>query len=135
MTTPVGEAIAPGREAAGAGLSFIDHDRQRYAAKVRLPQEGEILVGDYLEGGGTGRLGEFRIALHDLGHRGGLLQPQLCLFDDGVAAFTAFLALKEADMAAILAPVAGHEALSRRLLVLGLRDASDTPLDVGTEAA
>jgi hypothetical protein len=135
MTTPVRDAIAPGRGAAGAGLSFIDHDRQRYAAKVRLPQEGEILVGDYLEGGGTGRFGEFRIALHDLGHRGGLLQPQLCLFDDGAAAFTAFLALEEADLAAILAPVAGHEALSRRLLALGLRDASDTPLDVGTKAA
>jgi hypothetical protein len=137
MTTPVGDVIAPGRGAAGAGLSFIDHDRQRYAAKVRLPQEGEILVGQYLEGGGTGMLGEFRIALQDLGHRGGggLLQPQLCLFDDGAAAFTAFLALEEADLAAILAPVAGHEALSRRLLALGLRDASDTPLDVGTEAA
>jgi hypothetical protein len=135
MTTPAGDAIDPGRGAAGAGLSFIDHDRQRYSAKVRLPQAGEILVGDYLEGGGTGTLGEFRIALHDLGHRGGLLQPQLCLFDDGAAALAALLGLEDAALAALLAPVAGHEALSRRLTALGLRDASDTPLDTGTGVA
>jgi hypothetical protein len=135
MTTPEGGAIDPGRRAAGAGLSFIDHARQRYADKVRLSNEGEILVGEYLAGGeGVGALGEFRIAIHDLGHRGGLLQPQLCVFDDGAAAFAAFLALEEADLAAILAPVADHGALSRRLLALGLRDASDTPLDVGTKA-
>jgi hypothetical protein len=135
MTTPVRDAIAPGRGAAAAGLSFIDHDRQRYAAKVRLPQAGEILVGDYLEGGGTGRLGEFRIALHDLGHRGGLLQPQLCVFDDGAAALAALLGSGGADLGTLLAPVGGHEALSRRLLALGLRDASDTPLGTGTGVA
>jgi len=135
MTTPEGGAIDPGSGVAGAGLSFIDHDRQRYAAKVRLPQEGEILVGDYAEGGGTGRLGEFRIALHDLGHRGGLLQPQLCVFDDGAAALAALLGPAGADLGTLLAPVGGHEALSRRLLALGLRDASDTPLAPGTKAA
>jgi hypothetical protein len=128
MTTPVRDAIAPGRGAAGAGLSFVDHDRQRYAAKVRLPHEGEILVGDYLEGGGTGVLGEFRIVLHDLGHKAGLLQPQLCVFDDGAAALAAFLGVEGAGLAALLAPIEGHEALSRRLTALGLPDASDTPL-------
>lgn len=134
MTTQTGGATGQEDQGGGDRLSFINHDRQRYATKVRLTNEGEILVGDYLEGGGTGRLGEFRIALHDLGHRDRLLHPQLCAFGDGAAALGTLLGLEGADLAALLSPVAGHEALSRRLLALGLRDASDTPLEHGAEA-
>jgi hypothetical protein len=132
-TQPDGRA-KPGHGGSVDGLSFLDHDRQRYAAKVRLPNEGELLVGEYLEGGGTGPLGELRIALHDLGDRGGLLSPQLCVFGDGAAALDALLGLEGADLAALLAPVAGHEAMSRRLLALGVRDRSDAPLGRGPEA-
>ncbi len=117
----------------GDGLSFIDHDRQRYAAKVRLGNQGEILIGDHRKGGGVGPLGEFRIVLHDLGDRGGRLHPQLCVFGDGAAALGVLLGREGADLAALLAPAAGHEALSRRLLALGLPDASDTPLADATE--
>lgn len=134
MTTQTGGRTGREGEWGEERLSFIDHDRQRYAAKVRLPNEGEILVGDYLEGGGTERLGEFRIVLHDLGHRGGLLHPQLCVFGDGAVALAALLGLDGTDLAALLAPVAGHEDLCRCLLALGLSDLSDTPLDAGTEA-
>lgn len=113
----------------GSGvLAFIDHDRQRYAATVRLPNAGEILVGEYLQGGGIGLLGEFRIVLHDLGERGGLVSPQLCVFGDGVAALAALLSTEGADLLDLLAPTSGHEELSRRLLALGLRDHSDAPL-------
>jgi hypothetical protein len=130
MSRQVGAAVDRGGEAAGVGrLAFIDHERQRYAEKVRLPNEAELLVGEYLDGGGTGPLGEFRIVLHDLGDSGGLLHPQLCLFGDGAAALDALLGLDEADLGTLLLPVAGHEALSRRLLALGVRDASDRVLE------
>jgi hypothetical protein len=126
MSRQVGAAVDRGGEATGVGrLAFIDHARQRYAEKVRLPNEGEILIGEYLEGGGTGPLGEFRIVLHDLGDRRGRLHPQLCIFGDGTAALDALLGLDDADLGALLLPVAGHEDLSRRLLALGVRDASD----------
>jgi hypothetical protein len=118
-----------GEETEVGQLAFKDHARQRYAEKVRLPNEGEILIGEYLEGGGTGPLGEFRIVLHDLGDRGGRLHPQLCLFGDGTAALDALLGLDNADLGALLLPVAGHEDLSRRLLALGVRDASDKILE------
>lgn len=123
-----------GRGGPDEGLSFVDHDRQRYATKVRLPNEGELLVGEYLEGGSTGPLGEFRIALHDLGHRGGLLDPQLCAFADGAAALDALLRLDGAHLAYLLAPVTDHEEMSRRLVARGLRDRSDAALAGGREA-
>jgi hypothetical protein len=113
----------------GGGLSFIDHDRQRYAEKVRLPGAGEILIGEYIEGGGTGPLGEFRIVLRDLGDRGGRLHPQLCLFGDGTRALEALLGLEGADLSALLAPVSGPVGLSRRLEALGLHDRSDRSLE------
>jgi hypothetical protein len=113
------------RTTGGEVLAFVDHDRQRYAAKVRLPNEGEILVGQYIEGGGTGPLGEFRIVLHDLDSRSGLLDPQLCVFGDGAAALTALLASDGVDLRGLLAPVRDHLDLSRRLAALGMRDASD----------
>ncbi len=124
----------PGRGEVHARLSFVDHDRQRYAAKVPLPNEGEILVGEHLEGGEVGPLGEFRIALHDLGQRRGLLYPQLCVFGDGAAALDALLDLEGADLKALLAPLSGHEEMSRRLVALGLRDRSDSPLGGEPEA-
>ncbi|MFT3866761.1 MAG: hypothetical protein QM729_21070 [Solirubrobacterales bacterium] len=117
-----GRLVGPG------GLGFIDHQRRRYAARVRLPNQGEILVGEYLHAGVTGPLGEFRIVLHDLGDRGGRLSPQLCVFGDGVTALAALLATEGADLLGLLAPTPGHEQLSRRLLRLGLRDDSDAPL-------
>jgi hypothetical protein len=107
------------------------HDRQRYAEKVRLPDEGEILVGQYIEGGGAGPLGEFRIVLRDLGDRRGRLDPQLCVFGDGAGALALLLEATGGGLARLLAPVADHLELSRRLLVLGLRDVSDSPLPEG----
>ncbi|MBS1892632.1 MAG: hypothetical protein JST59_15145 [Actinobacteria bacterium] len=133
MRTREDARVEPGRGDPGARLSFVDHDRQRYAAKVPLPNGGEVLVGEYLEGGGTGPLGEFKVALHDLGRRDGLLDPQLCVFGDGAAALVALLGLEGADLAGLLAPVLGHEAMSRRLLGLGLRDRSDASLAAGRE--
>jgi hypothetical protein len=134
MSRQFGRADDGGGEETGIGrLAFIDHARQRYAVKVRLPNEGEILVGDHLaEGEGVGALGEFRIVLHDLGDRRGRLHPQLCLFGDGVGALDTLVEAAQGSLSTVLAPVAGHEELSRRLATLGLRDASDAPL---TEAA
>lgn len=134
MRTQEAVRAEPGRGGRDGRLSFVDHDRQRYAKKVCLPSQGEILVGEYLEGGGTGPLGKFRIALHDLGDRGGRLHRQLCAFGDGTPALGVLLRLEGADLGALLAPVAGHEALSRRLLEIGLSDRSDAPLGVGPEA-
>jgi hypothetical protein len=119
-------------EAGGAGgLAFVDHQRQHYAEVARSPAAGEILIGDYLEKGATGPLGEFRIVLHDLGDRRGRVHPQLCVFGDGTAALALLLAVLGPDLSGLLAPVADHEEMSRRLVGLGLRDRSDTPLTEG----
>lgn len=119
-------------EASGAaGLAFVDHQRQRHAELVRSPDAGEILIGDYLEESGTGPLGEFRIVLHDLGDRRGRLHPRLCVFGDGTAALALLLAVLGPDLSGLLAPVADHEAMSRLLVGLGLRDLSDIPLTDG----
>ncbi len=130
MSTQV-EAGGAGAQGAVGGdvLAFVDHHRRRYAEKVRLPNEGEILVGQYVEGGGTGPLGEFRIVLHDLGDRRGRLDLQLCVFGDGAGALAHLVAV--GDLAGLLTPVADHLELSRRLLALGLRDVSDSPLPEG----
>jgi hypothetical protein len=119
----------------GCGLAFIDHDRQRYADRVRLPHAGEFLVGDYLDDGGVGVLGELRIVLHELGDRRGRLDARLCVFGDGTGALSVLLDAAAGDLSGILAPVAGRAELSRRLTALGVRDASDTPLrPAGTQA-
>jgi hypothetical protein len=118
----------------GAGLSFVDHLDRYYAEVVRSPYTGEILIGDYLEEGRIGPLGEFRIVLHDLGDRRGRLHPQLRVFGDGAAALALLLAVLGPDLSGLLAPVAGHQEMSRRLIGLGIRDRSDTPLgDAGRD--
>ena len=62
-----GQEKATRRHGEGGGerrpLAFIDHHRQDYAERVPMPHEGEFLIGDYLEGGGSvGDLGEFKVA-------------------------------------------------------------------------
>jgi hypothetical protein len=109
-------------------LAFVDHHRQDYAERVPVPHEGEFLIGDYLQGGGVGDLGEFKIVLHWLGASHGMLDPQLCVFGDGAEALEALLGLC-GDLSGLLAPVADHEEFSRRLLDLGLRDASHKALE------
>jgi len=127
-----GQEKAPRRHEEDGGerrpLAFIDHHRQDYAELVSVPHEGEFLIGDYLEGGGVGDLGEFKIALHWLGSRHGMLDPQLCVFGDGSQALEVLLGLF-GDLSGLLAPVADHEEFTRRLLELGLRDASDKGLE------
>jgi hypothetical protein len=124
-----------GEPGQGCGLAFIDHDRQRYADRVRLPHAGEFLVGGYLDDGGVGALGELRIVLRELGDRRGRMDAQLCVFGDGTGALSALLDAAAGDLSALLAPVARRAELSRRLTALGLRDVSDTPLRPGrTEA-
>ena len=122
------QAGRPEEVGGAAGLAFVDHQRQHYAEVARSPTAGEILIGDYLKEGATGPLGEFRVAFHDLGDRRGRLHPQLCVFGDGAAALALLLAVLGPDLSGLLAPVAGHEEMSRRLVGLGLRDRSDTPL-------
>lgn len=109
-------------------LAFIDHHRQDYAERVPVPHDGEFLVGDYGDGGGVGPRGEFKIVLHYLGDKRGTLVPQLCVFGDGAAAFGVLLGLAGGDLARLLRPVAGRDEFSRRLLDLGVRDSSHTPL-------
>lgn len=114
-------------------LAFIDHARQDYADAVPIDFAAEFLVGDYGGiGEGVGELGEFKIAIHDLRDVGGGnrddLTPQLCVFGDGAAAVFELTELCGGNLADLLADVRDADAFSRRLLALGLRDASDKPL-------
>jgi hypothetical protein len=129
-----GQKTATRRHGEGSeeqALAFIDHHRQDYAEQVPVPHEGEFLIGDYGDygdSGGVGELGEFKVVLHYLGDRRGMLVPQLCVFGDGAAAFAVLLGLVDGDLARLLRPVAGRDEFSQRLLDLGIRDASHTPL-------
>lgn len=116
------------REGAGV-LAFSDQRRQNHPQKVPPSGAGEFFVGGYTTEGTVGRLGEFRIVLHELGDRSGRLDPQLCVFGDGAGALAALLADVGPDLAALLAPVADHVEFSRRLLALGIVDRSDRPLE------
>lgn len=129
MVTQRGKGIEEqgGDEGRRRPLAFIDHQRQDYAERVPVSGEGEFLIGDYLEGGGVGTIGAFKISLHWLGARYGMLDARLSVFGDGAGALKEMLGLV-GDLAGVLGPVADHEEFSRRLLELGLRDASDTPL-------
>lgn len=112
-------------------LAFIDHHRQDYAEQVSVPCEGEFLIGDYRdEDGGVlvGELGEFKVQLHHLGDRRGTLDAQLCVFGDGVGALAVLFDLAGGDLGGLLSPVGDRDEFSRRLLDLGLRDASHAPL-------
>lgn len=110
-------------------LAFIDHDRQRYAERVPVPCEAEFLIGDYLDSGGVGELGELKIQLHYLGDRRGRLVAQLCVFGDGAGALAALFALADGDLGGLLSLVNDHREFSHRLLDLGLRDASHSPME------
>lgn len=127
-----GQEGATERHGGGGGeeqpLAFIDHHRQDYAEQVPVPHDGEFLIGDYGDGGGVGALGEFKVVLHYLGDRRGMLVPQLCVFGDGAAAFAVLLDLAGGDLARLLRPVEGRDEFSRRLLDLGVRDGSHMPL-------
>jgi hypothetical protein len=125
------QAGRPEQAGGAGGLAFVDHQRRHHAEVFRSPDAGEILIGDYFEEGGTGPLGEFRIVLHDLGDRRGRLHPQLCVFGDGTAALALLLAVLGPDLSGLLYPVVDHEEMSRRLVGLGLRDRSETPLTDG----
>jgi hypothetical protein len=126
-----GQKMATRRHGEGSeeqALAFIDHHRQDYAEQVPVPHEGEFLIGDYCDSGGVGELGEFKVVLHYLGDRRGMLVPHLCVFGDGAAAFAVLLGLAGGDLARLLRPVAGRDQFSQRLLDLGIRDASHKPL-------
>lgn len=76
----------------GAGvLAFSDQHRQNYSQEAPPAEAGEFFVGEYMAEGGVGRLGEFRIVLHELGDRSGRIDPQLRIFGDGVGALAALL--------------------------------------------
>jgi hypothetical protein len=65
-------------------LHFYDHHRQRYAAKVPIPEAGEFMIGDYTGEGTVGRDGELRITLVELdGDRRWSLYPYLEVFGEG----------------------------------------------------
>lgn len=120
-----GEQARGGGPGDGRTLAFIDHHRQHYADRVTVPCDGEFLIGDYLSGGGVGGLGEFKVQLHHLDDRRGMLDPQLCVFGDGARACAVLVDLADGHLGRVLRPVASREEFSSRLLAFGLRDASD----------
>lgn len=126
-----GEQARGGGPGDGRALAFIDHHRQHYADCVTVPCEGEFLIGDYLDGGGVGELGELKIQLHHLDNRRGTLEPQLCVFGEGARACAVLVDLAGGGLGRILNPVFSREEFSSRLLAFGLRDASDAPLGEG----
>lgn len=123
----VGADQADEREGAGV-LAFSDQHRQNYSQKAPPAYAGEFLVGEYTTEGTVGRLGEFRIVLHELGDPCGRLDPQLRIFGDGAGALAVLLSEEGTDLAALLAPVLDHVEFSRRFLALGVADRSDRPL-------
>jgi hypothetical protein len=123
------EADQAGQGEEAGVLAFSDQHRQRYTEKVHPEGAGEFFVGEYTSEGTVGRLGEFRIVLHELGDGSGRLDPQLRTFDDGARALAVLLPDVAPDLAALLAPVTDHVEFSRRLLALGIADRSDRPLE------
>lgn len=107
-------------------LRFIDCDRQRYSERVPAAEAGEFLIGDFLEGGGTGEDGEFRVTLIELGQGGPWgLHPHLEVFGDGNAALRRAIAAGLLDS---LGRVGSREEFAWRLIDLGFFDRSDRPL-------
>jgi len=111
----------------GRALSFIDHHRQRYAERVQVPCDAEFLIGDFEDGRGIGDLGEFKVELHYLGERRGMLHPRLCVFGDATGALAALLDLADGDLGSVLRPVRSREEFSSRLVAFGLHDVSGEP--------
>ncbi|MBS1845668.1 MAG: hypothetical protein JST53_14725 [Actinobacteria bacterium] len=121
------EAVGPPRAEAGAeSLRFIDCDRQRYSERVPGAEAGEFFIGDFLDGGGTGDDGEFKVTLIELGQGGPWgLYPHLEAFGEGNAALRRAIAAGLLDS---LGRVGSREEFARRLIGLGFIDRSDTPL-------
>ena len=110
-------------------LRFYDHHRQRYAAKVSIPEAGEFMIGDSTEEGTVGRDGEFKITLVELhGDRRWSLYPHLEVFGDGVRALRRAI---DAGLLDLLGPVNSREEFARRLQGIGFVDHSDHPLPEG----
>lgn len=103
-------------------LSFIDHSRMAYANMVRPRGDGgDFIIGDHR--------GEFMIELHYLDER--FCSPKLTCFSDGVDALKSLLVTlrtKGKGLDWLLADVKHSADFSRRLIELGLRDASEKPL-------
>lgn len=109
-------------------LAFIDHHRQNYADAVPAEEDGDFLIGEYAEGDqGTGRLGEFKILLHRF-DRQPMLSPKMCVFGDATGALARITQLAGGSLTDLLSDVGSRDEFSRRLLALGLRDASDKPM-------
>lgn len=123
------QARATAAEPPARPLRFIDYNRQRHAQHSPIAGGGEFMIGDYLEGGGTGPDGEFKITLSDLGGYPGrprvAFDPHLGVFCDGIGALRRAV---EAGLLDALIPVEGREEFARRLLAIGIIDASDEPL-------
>lgn len=116
-------------------LAFYDHHRQSYShLPLRDRFVAEFMVGNYPDDdeGGVATGGEFMIGLHDFNrsYRQSGLTPQLCVFGDGLGSARILLALADAHEVPLLDEVPDRDAFSRRLLSLGLRDASDKPLEI-----
>lgn len=105
-------------------LHFLQHSRQHYAEGAPLDRR---VVDDFIVTSDT--TAEFVIEISD--HRGvssdGGLQPHLCTFDDGLDALRKFISLGGLNC---LGQVDEPDDLNRRLQRLGIRDASDKPLDI-----
>jgi hypothetical protein len=129
------DLIAEARELEGAEIAplrFIDHHRQRYAAKVPIADAGEFFIGAYHEDGSVDRDGEFRVVLMELMHgRGPALTPRLDVFGEGEGALRRAV---EAGMLEALRPVSSRDEFARRLLAMGMVDGSDSPLPGGDRA-
>ncbi|HET7444546.1 MAG TPA: hypothetical protein VFJ57_07805 [Solirubrobacterales bacterium] len=103
-------------------LGFSDHHRQRYAAKVRLPGDGEFLIGSYYEDGSVTLDGEFAVTLVG---REGLLFPCLVAFGEAAGALQRAL---DAGLLDVLGSVGSRDEFSRRLIAIGIIDRSDERL-------
>jgi len=104
-------------------LRFYDHRRQRYVAKVSIPEAGEFMIGDYTEEGTVGRDGEFKITLVELhGDRRWSLYPHLEVFGEGVGALRRAI---DTGLLDVLRPrVNSRDEFARRLLA----NRADRPL-------
>lgn len=121
-----GQAGNKTEDAGTRPLRFVDCDRQAYLAQVPAAQGGEFFIGDFIEGGGTGEDGEFKVTLVELGQGGHWgLYPHLEVFGEGNAALRRAIAAGILDA---LGRVGNREEFARRLLHLGFVDRSDRPL-------
>lgn len=128
------QLVAQAREIDAEGrLGFYDLHRQRYAHANPVREAGEFLIGDYGEGGGVGKDGEFKVTLIELANGGRWgLYPHLEAFGDGKEALRDAI---DAGILDVLGPAASSEEFARRLIAIGIVDRSDAPLRGDGEAA